>query len=62
MISALATLPWKQRQVMAWYIDGYSYAEIAKMLRIPVPAVRKNFSRARQALQDYYFGQQREAG
>ncbi|MEV4753424.1 RNA polymerase sigma factor [Streptosporangium sp. NPDC049248] len=62
VISMLATLPLKQRQVMAWYIDGYSYAEIAKMLRIPVTAVRKNFSRARQALEDYHFGQQRDAG
>ncbi|MER7130099.1 RNA polymerase sigma factor [Streptosporangium saharense] len=62
VVSVLATLPLKQRQVMAWYIDGYSYAEIAKMLRIPVTAVRKNFSRARKALENYHFGQQRDAG
>ncbi|MEU8104489.1 sigma-70 family RNA polymerase sigma factor [Nonomuraea muscovyensis] len=62
VISALARLPLKQRQVMAWHIDGYSHAEIAQHLRIPVAAVRKNFSRAKAALQDYHASQRREAG
>ncbi|MET9340304.1 sigma-70 family RNA polymerase sigma factor [Nonomuraea sp. NPDC003804] len=62
VISALTILPLKQRQVMAWHIDGYSHAEIAKHLCIPVTAVRKNFSRAKQTLQDYHSNQRREAG
>jgi RNA polymerase sigma-70 factor (ECF subfamily) len=58
----LAMLPPLQRQVMAWHIDGFSHAEIAEHLGCRVTAVRQNFSRARRALEDYYIGQQRDAG
>lgn len=47
---ALAALPERQRQVMAWHLDGYGSAEIAGELGITVAAVRQNLSRARRAL------------
>ncbi|MCW2916382.1 MAG: sig53 [Actinomycetia bacterium] len=47
---ALAQLPERQRQVMAWHLDGYRHREIAEYLNISEAAVRQNFRRARQAL------------
>jgi len=47
---ALAALPERQRQVMAWHMDGYDNTEIARQLRITAAAVRQNLCRGRQAL------------
>ncbi len=49
---ALAQLPYRQRQVMAWFYDGYSYEEIARILGIEQNAVRQNVHRARAALKE----------
>jgi RNA polymerase sigma factor (sigma-70 family) len=43
-------LPPRQRQVMAWTLDGYTPAEIADALGLSPEAVRQNLHRARTAL------------
>jgi RNA polymerase sigma-70 factor (ECF subfamily) len=48
--AALATLPPKQRQVMAWCIDGHTPAEIARELGADPAAVRQNLAKARKNL------------
>lgn len=48
--AALAELPPRQRQVMAWFYDRYTGAEIAEELGITEEAVRQNLHRARAAL------------
>ncbi|MFC9271315.1 sigma-70 family RNA polymerase sigma factor [Streptomyces zhihengii] len=47
---ALARLPSRQRQVMAWFYDHYTPAEIAEELGITQEAVRQNLHRARATL------------
>ncbi|AUA16504.1 RNA polymerase sigma factor SigX [Streptomyces malaysiensis subsp. malaysiensis] len=42
---ALAQLPMRQRQVIAWHLDGFSTNEIADALDIRPPAVRQNLAR-----------------
>ncbi|MFE2498801.1 RNA polymerase sigma factor [Streptomyces scopuliridis] len=48
--AALGMLPPRQRQVMAWHLDGFSHSEISDQLGITVEAVRQNYARARAAL------------
>lgn len=50
VLAALASLPPKQRQVMAWSFDGFSDAEIARELGDTPEAVRQNHSKARKKL------------
>lgn len=50
VLAALADLPPKQRQVMAWSIDGFSPAEIARELGTDPAAVRQNLAKARKNL------------
>ncbi len=50
VLAALAGLPAKQRQVMAWYVNGYSPAEIAAELDADPAAVRQNLTKARRNL------------
>jgi RNA polymerase sigma factor (sigma-70 family) len=50
VFEALAALPERQRQVMAWHLDGYDNTEIAQHLRITEAAVRQNLCRGRKAL------------
>ncbi|WP_193383758.1 MULTISPECIES: sigma-70 family RNA polymerase sigma factor [Streptomyces] len=50
--TALAQLPMKQRQVMAWHLDGFPTSEIATELGIQPHAVRQNLARARAQLKD----------
>jgi RNA polymerase sigma-70 factor (ECF subfamily) len=50
VIQLLRTLPWRQRQVMAWTLDGYRPIEIAEELQISPDAVRANLRLARLAL------------
>lgn len=47
VLAALADLPPRQRQVMAWSIDGFSPAEIARELDIDPAAARQNLAKAR---------------
>ena len=50
VLRLLATLPWRQRQVMAWTFDGYQPQEIADELNITPEAVRASLMLARRAL------------
>jgi RNA polymerase sigma factor (sigma-70 family) len=50
VLAALAALPARQRQVMAWYVDGFTPAEIAAQLGIDPAAVRQNLAKARKNL------------
>jgi len=44
---ALANLPWIQREVFRLHaVDGYSYAEIAFLMRTNVRAVERQMARA----------------
>ncbi|WKX69392.1 sigma-70 family RNA polymerase sigma factor [Streptomyces sp. XD-27] len=45
--AALSRLPMKQRQVMAWHLDGFTTAEIGGALGMQPAAVRQNLARAR---------------
>jgi RNA polymerase sigma factor (sigma-70 family) len=50
VLAALATLPPKQRPVMAWCIDGYTPAEIAREMGADSAEVRQNLAKARKNL------------
>ncbi len=50
LIDALAALPPKQRQVMAWTLASYTPAEIATELQLTSEQVRANLRLARRAL------------
>lgn len=50
VLAALADLPPKQRQVMAWFIDGFSPGEIALELDVDPATVRQNLAKARKNL------------
>lgn len=50
LVTALAALPPRQRQVMAWTLSGYTPAEIAAELDLPSDQVRANLALARRTL------------
>ncbi|MEE1798537.1 sigma-70 family RNA polymerase sigma factor [Streptomyces sp. JV176] len=50
VFEALSWLPTRQREVMAWTIDGFAPTEIAHELAITPEAVRQSLARARQNL------------
>ena len=50
VLAALADLPPKQRQVMAWTIDGFTPAEIARELDVDPATVRQSLAKARKNL------------
>jgi RNA polymerase sigma-70 factor (ECF subfamily) len=50
VLAALADLPPKQRQVMAWIIDGFSPAEIARELDVDPATIRQSLAKARKNL------------
>ncbi|MGV9544113.1 RNA polymerase sigma factor [Nocardia beijingensis] len=50
---AVSVLPPRQRQVMAWTMEGYKPAEIADVLKLPPATVRSNLRKARRAIAIY---------
>lgn len=50
VFEALGWLPPRQREVMAWTVDGFTPIEIAQELAITPEAVRQSLARARQNL------------
>jgi RNA polymerase sigma-70 factor (ECF subfamily) len=54
VLMALDTLPLKQREVMAWIIDGFGSAEIARGLGVTPESVRQNYAKARKNLSRFY--------
>lgn len=53
VLRLLDRLPPRQRQVLAWTLDGYTPAEIADELKITPEAVRANLMKARRALAEH---------
>jgi RNA polymerase sigma-70 factor (ECF subfamily) len=50
LLHLLAHLPWRQRQVMAWTLDGHTPTQIADELQISPAAVRASLKKARHTL------------
>ncbi len=57
VLELLRLLPPRQRQVMAWYYDGYAPAEIAAFLGIDPGAVRASLHKARDTLKHHLTGE-----
>ena len=53
VLRLLDRLPPRQRQVLAWTLDGYTPTEIADELKITPEAVRANLMKARRALAEH---------
>jgi RNA polymerase sigma-70 factor (ECF subfamily) len=53
VLRVLDRLPARQRQVLAWRLDGYSPVEIAAELKMTAEAVRSSLLKARRALAAY---------
>lgn len=53
VLRILDRLPARQRQVLAWNLDGYTPAEIAAELRMTPEAVRGSLAKARRAVATY---------
>jgi RNA polymerase sigma-70 factor (ECF subfamily) len=53
VLRVLDRLPPRQRQVMAWTLEGYTPTEIAAELQIAAGTVRANLMKARRALAAY---------
>lgn len=57
--AAIASLPLAQRQVITLVdIEEYSYADVARILEVPVGTVMSRLSRARQALKAHLLAQE----
>ncbi len=54
VLAALQALPAGQRQVMAWIIDGFGAAEIARELGVSPESVRQSHAKARKNLGRFY--------
>ena len=54
VLAALQALPPRQRQVMAWIIDGFGAAEIASELGVSPGSVRQSRAKARKNLGRFY--------
>jgi RNA polymerase sigma-70 factor (ECF subfamily) len=54
VLAALQALPPRQSQIMAWMIDGFGAAEIARELGISPEAVRQSCAKARKNLGRFY--------
>ncbi|GGY12723.1 sigma-70 family RNA polymerase sigma factor [Streptomyces anandii] len=53
LLPLLRSLPPRQRQVLAWTLDGFTPGDIAAQLRITSEAVRSNLRKARRAAAAY---------
>ncbi|MGP3691318.1 RNA polymerase sigma factor [Streptomyces sp. IBSNAI002] len=52
ILAAVQQLPQAQREVIAWQLDGFDYAEIAAFTGKKEPALRTNAKRGRQRLKE----------
>nr|WP_305257089.1 sigma factor-like helix-turn-helix DNA-binding protein [Streptomyces sp. NBS 14/10] len=52
----MSWLPVRQREVMAWTLDGYRPQEIAQIIGITPEAARKNLERGRALLKQALLG------
>lgn len=53
VLAVLRSLPPRQRQILAWTLDGYTPADIAAQLGITPEAVRASLMKARRAAVQY---------
>ncbi|MBM2615503.1 sigma-70 family RNA polymerase sigma factor [Actinoplanes sp. LDG1-06] len=53
LVRLLDQLPLRQRQVLAWTLDGYTPAEIAVELQLTPETVRSNLYKARRAVEKH---------
>jgi RNA polymerase sigma-70 factor (ECF subfamily) len=58
IVAAMRSLPPRQRQVLAWYLDGFKPSEIAKELGIEPGAVRTALKNARRSVAAELMGSQ----
>lgn len=58
LLGLLAALPGQQRMVLAWSLDGFTPAEIARALRIAPATVRSNLRHVRERLRRHRTGDQ----
>jgi RNA polymerase sigma factor (sigma-70 family) len=54
VLAALRALPPGQQQVMAWIVDGFGAAEIARELGVSPESVRQSHAKARKNLGRFY--------
>jgi RNA polymerase sigma-70 factor (ECF subfamily) len=54
VLEALRALPPRQRQVMAWIVDGFGAVEIARELGVSPESVRQSHVKARKNLGRFY--------
>lgn len=54
VLTALQALPPGQRRVMAWIVDGFGAAEIARELGVSPESVRQSYAKARKNLGRFY--------
>jgi len=54
VLAALQALPPRQRQVMAWIIDGFGATEIAREFGVSPESVRQSYAKARKNLGRFY--------
>ena len=54
VLAALQGLPPRQRQVMAWIVDGFGAVEIARELGVSPESVRQSHAKARKNLGRFY--------
>ena len=59
VLAAMNKLPPRQREVMAWYYDGYKATEIAELLGLNVSTVHSNLRHAKEALRQLGVGESR---
>lgn len=59
-LALLRSLPPRQRQVLAWTLDGYAPAEIAEQLSLSSEAVRASLKKARRAAVQYLAARKEE--
>jgi RNA polymerase sigma factor (sigma-70 family) len=61
VMQVLSRLPPRQRQVMAWWMEGSPPAEIGQRLELPQTTVRSHLRHARARLRDIYEAEYRDA-
>lgn len=61
LLQALRLLPPRQRQVLAWNVDGYEPTEIAEILGIEPAAVRASLMKARRTIAAHIKGWREES-
>ncbi len=54
VLTAIRSLPYEQRRILAWSLDGYSTKEIAAALEKPEATIRSNLRHARDKVKQLF--------